>query len=64
MQAKEEEERRAAMCTSLKAALAAGDKLEPAAAEQLIRYLLEEADGSAAKVGGVLEWWPGVGVGW
>jgi translation initiation factor 5 len=48
--AKEEEERRAAECTSLKAALAAGDKLEPAAAEQLIRYLLEEADGSAAKV--------------
>ena len=50
-QAKEEEERRAAEFASLKASLAAGDKLEPAAAEQLVRYLLEEADGSAAKVG-------------
>lgn len=49
-QAKEEEERRAAECAALKASLAAGDKLEPAAAEQLMRYLLEEADGSAAKV--------------
>jgi hypothetical protein len=49
-QAKEEEERRAAEAVALKASLAAGDKLEPAAAEQLMRYLLEEADGSAAKV--------------
>jgi translation initiation factor 5 len=48
--AKEEEERRAAEFVSLKASLAAGDKLEPAAAEQLIRYLMEEAEGSAAKV--------------
>jgi hypothetical protein len=50
VQAKEEEERRAAEFVSLKASLAAGDKLEPAAAEQLIRYLMEEADGSAAQV--------------
>jgi hypothetical protein len=39
---------------SLKASLAAGDKLEPAAAEQLIRYLMEEAEGSAAKVRAVV----------
>lgn len=51
-QAKEEEERRAAEAVALKASLAAGDKLEPPAAEQLMRYLLEEADGSAAKVRG------------
>ena len=51
MQAKEEEERRAAEFASLKASLAGGDKLEPSAAEQLVRYLLDEADGSAAKVG-------------
>lgn len=48
--AKEEEERRAAEFASLKASLQAGDKLEPAAAETLLRYLLAEADGSAAKV--------------
>ncbi len=62
IQAKEEEERRAAEFASLKASLAAGDKLESAAAEQLIRYLLEEAEGSAAKVGvcQVLEWGLGV----
>jgi len=48
--AKEEEERRAAEFTSLKASLQAGDKLEGPAAETLLRYLLEEAGGSAAKV--------------
>jgi hypothetical protein len=52
VQAKEEQERRASEATSLKASLAAGEKLEPAAAEALVRYLLEEADGSAAKVRG------------
>lgn len=49
-QAKEEEERRAAEFASLKASLAAGDKLEAAAAEQLVRYLLDEFAGNAAKV--------------
>lgn len=47
-QAEEEAQRKAAELVALRAALDAGDKLEPAGAETLLRALLEEAGWSWA----------------